>query len=205
MNPKLIVFEGIDGSGKSSLVQSLTEKLNQSNFKFKNFSEPTKYEHGLKIREFLQNKIFLSKSQQIELFLKDRKDSIFKNINPNLDSGFHVILDRYFYSMAAYQSDENFSAEKIIQLNLDEKFLIPDFVFYLEIDPKIALSRTSNRGESEFFENLDELTKVANEYKKILPKDTIYVDAEKSGIDVQNFCYERILSILSFDNTITKQ
>ena len=197
MKPKLIVFEGIDGSGKSSLVQKLSENLNNSNLKVKNFFEPTKYENGRKIREFLQNKISLSKKEQIELFLKDREDSISKNIRPSLDSEFHVILDRYFYSMAAYQSDENFSAEKIIQLNLEQNFLIPDFVFYLEIDPKIALSRTTKRGESEFFENLDELTKVSNEYKKILPKDTIFVNAEKSPDEVYQFCFEKLIEILS--------
>ncbi len=197
MKQKLIVFEGIDGSGKTSLVQKITEELNKLNFKVKNFFEPTKYEHGLKIREFLQNKISLSKNEQIQLFLKDRKDSISKNIQPNLDSEFHIILDRYFYSMAAYQSDESFSSEKIIQLNLDEKFLLPDFVFYLEIDPKIALSRTAKRGESEFFENLDELTRVANEYKKILPKNTIYVDAEKSSEEVLEFCFKKLILLLS--------
>lgn len=195
MNPNLIVFEGIDGSGKSSLVKNLQLELSK-NFPVKNFYEPTNFESGSLIRKFLQNKIFLSKIELIELFLSDREDSISKNILPSLNSGFHILLDRYFYSMAAYQSDEVYSPEKIMELNLEKKFLIPDKVFYLSIRPEIALERASLRGESERFEKLDILKKVDLAFKKILPMDTIFVDAEKTKEEVFSFCLEKLKNFL---------
>jgi dTMP kinase len=78
-NGKLIVFEGIDGSGKSTLSTMVLNALVERNFPIVKFNEPTNFEKGMKIRQFLRKEIHLSREQQIELFLEDRKDSLEKN------------------------------------------------------------------------------------------------------------------------------
>ncbi|HNH07452.1 MAG TPA: dTMP kinase, partial [Leptospiraceae bacterium] len=109
MKPFFIVIEGIDGSGKSTLSKSLFSELSR-NMECCLFSEPTQFETGLKIRKHLKGEISLSKADLISEFLEDRKLSIERNIQPSLSQGKNVILDRYFYSMAAYQSDSSTSA-----------------------------------------------------------------------------------------------
>jgi dTMP kinase len=190
---KFIVFEGIDGSGKTSLIQSIKLDLENRNIKVQNFFEPTKYANGIKIREFLSGKISLTNEEQIDLFLLDRKDSLTKNILPTLNSGEMILLDRYFYSMAAYQSNEKISSSEIIQRNISENFILPDLLIYLDIEPKLALERTSKRGNEEVFENLSKLTKVKNEYEKILPENCFRLNAALPNSELRNLCLSKIL------------
>ncbi len=196
-NGKFIVFEGIDGSGKTSLIQSIKLELENRNIKVQNYFEPTKYAHGIKIREFLSGKISLSYEEQIDLFLLDRKDSLEKNILPSLNSGETILLDRYFYSMAAYQSNEKISSTEIIQRNISENFILPDLLIYLDIEPKLALERTSKRGQAEVFETLSQLTKVKNEYEKILPKNCFRLNATLPNYELRDLCLTKILEFIS--------
>lgn len=177
---KFIVFEGIDGSGKTTLSNLFCEYLNKSKRKAVKFSEPTQYETGLEIRRFLKGEVNYTRDEQIDLFLKDRKESLDKNVYPNINNGTHVILDRYFFSTAAYQSDESLAPEKLLQLNLDKGFPYPDYVVFLDISPEEALARAEKRGDREYFENLSSLQKVDSAYRKILPWSTIYINAKKT-------------------------
>lgn len=165
-----IVIEGIDGSGKTTLSESITRILNSSGKKAVRFSEPTSYETGVFIRKFLSGEIQLSKKEQIDAFLLDRVESVSRNILPSLQSGIIVILDRYYYSTAAYQASSNFPPESILQLNIDKNFPKPDILFFLDISPNLALERLSIRGKKkEIFETLENLEKIYLNFKKILP------------------------------------
>ena len=174
--PLFIVFEGIDGSGKSTLAKNIYKKLNDAKIKSVLFNEPTGFATGQKIRSFLKGEINLSVDEQLKLFIDDRKLSVSRNIQPSLDDGYNVILDRYYFSTAAYQSSERFSPQKIVQMNQQEGFPAPDILFYLEIEPAIAMKRISQRGRTESFEKLDELFRIKNAYTKIL-HNAIFLDA----------------------------
>jgi dTMP kinase len=191
--PKLVVFEGIDGSGKSTLSTMVLHSLLERNFPIVKFNEPTNFETGIKIRKFLRKEISLNREEQIELFLLDRKDSLEKNVFPNLKAGNSVILDRYFYSMAAYQSDEAISPEKILDMNLSRNYPIPDLVIYLEINPEISLARTRRRNAAEHFENLETLKKVSQAYEKIIPKNALKLDATLPQIKLKELCITHII------------
>lgn len=190
---KFIVFEGIDGSGKSTLSTMVLNSLIERNFPIVKFNEPTSFETGMKIRKFLRKEISLSREEQIELFLADRKDSLEKNVYPNLKAGNSVILDRYFYSMAAYQSDENIQPETILHMNLNRNYPVPDLIIYLEINPEISLARTKRRNANEHFENLETLKKVSLAYEKVIPKTALKLDATLPQAKLKELCISHII------------
>lgn len=176
-----IVFEGIDGSGKTSLAKALTEKLNSLGLASKYFYEPTHYKHGLKIRAYLKEEIPLTKEELIKLFLLDRKDSVNQNIIPNLKSGRNVILDRYFYSMAAYQASSEFPPLEILSFNTKQNFPSPEVLFFLDIPIQVAYERIHKRDKKkETFESLEELKRIVKNYNEILPHNAIRLNALKT-------------------------
>jgi dTMP kinase len=192
---KFIVFEGIDGSGKSTLTKNLFLLYHQKKIPIILFREPTSYATGIRLREFLQNKIQLDSKDELNLFIEDRKESVSKNIRPHLNNNYNILLDRYYYSTAAYQANEFRSPHSILTLNLKEDFPVPDFLFYLEIDPEVSLTRLqANRGELERFEKLDKLKSIQFNYDLVLPKSTIRLDATKSEQEL----VDEVIAILNF-------
>ncbi|OOV46927.1 dTMP kinase [Leptospira kirschneri serovar Pomona] len=193
--PIFVVFEGIDGSGKSTLCRSLTEKLIELGIPSVTFTEPTNLETGKYLRKFLRGEIELKKEEQIEAFLNDREESLKQNILPALNSDKNVLLDRYMYSTAAYQSGDDLSPEMILKKNLNRNFKIPDLLFYLDLSPSIALERLNRRKEDkERFETLAQLEKIRSAYEKILPKDTIQINGNKKPNQIVQECLEILLT-----------
>lgn len=98
------------------------------------------------------------------------------------------------YSTAAYQSDDDLLPESIIEKNLNRNFRIPDLLFYLDLNPVIALERLNRRKEGkERFETLAQLEKIRSAYDRILPKETIRIDGEKGPDEIVLECLEIFL------------
>ena len=189
-----IVIEGIDGSGKTSLSNNLVNKLNELGKIAVRFSEPTNFESGKYIRKFLKGDILLSKKEQIDAFIFDREVSVLKNIKPALQDNKIVVLDRYYYSTAAYQASEDFSPEEILNLNLEKKVPKPDLLFYINIQPELAYKRISSRNDQkEIFESIDELTKINLNFHAVLPSTKIILDGLLSENELVNSCLNHIL------------
>ena len=187
-----IVIEGIDGSGKSTLAENLCNELKKLGKKAQKFSEPTNFETGKYIRKFLKGEIELSKLEQIQAFISDRELSVKNNILPNLKENY-VVLDRYFFSTAAYQGSTEYSPEFILELNLSKKFPFPDLLFYLEINPSSALDRLKHRGgKLEIFESIQKLTEISENFQKILPNSTIRLN----GLDKQEIILEKCITYI---------
>ncbi|MCG6167131.1 dTMP kinase [Leptospira sanjuanensis] len=192
--PVFVVFEGIDGSGKSTLCKSLTEKLVERGIPSVGFTEPTNLETGKFLRKFLRGEIELGREEQIEAFLNDREESLKQNILPSLQSGKNVLLDRYMYSTAAYQSGDDLSPEAILTKNLNRNFRTPDLLFYLDLNPATALERLSRRKEDkERFETLAQLKKIHAAYERILPKEAIRIDGERGPDEIAQECLSILL------------
>ena len=92
MKGKLIVIEGIDGSGKSTCAKNLTEKLNSINIKTIYTFEPTHSHYGAKLREGMLSED-LDAEEELLLFVKDRKEHIEYMIKPALEEGYFIILE----------------------------------------------------------------------------------------------------------------
>ncbi len=152
-----IVFEGIDGAGKSTQIQLLGEWLEANGFKVETLREPTDSEVGKLIRRILQRPDATTDNVQKTLGLLFAADRMLIMDKLNDESRI-VISDRSFISSLAYQEP----AEWIGVLNRYAKE--PDLLILLDLDVKKSVARTS---KEDTFENEDFLTGVRENYLKL--------------------------------------
>ena len=178
MKGKLIVIEGIDGSGKSTCAKNLAEKLNSINIKTIYTFEPTHSHYGAKLRDGMLSED-LDAEEELLLFVKDRKEHIEYMIKPALEEGYFIILDRYFYSSIAYQGAKGIDINRIINMHKD--FIIkPDIVFIFHLPIDIALNRIiSKRGIADRFENETYLKKVDKIFYSFNEPFIYHIDTDK--------------------------
>ena len=156
---KFIVFEGIDGAGKSTQIKLLSEALAKHGIESRNSMEPTELPSGREIRRALSGELKKTPLEMAEMFAADR---IAHNteIKKQLSDGVTVISDRYYYSSLAYQGAE-LGYDIVAGLNLDrEGIRRPDICVFLDLSPEKSLARIGGRGENvEIYENFEYLTK----------------------------------------------
>jgi len=142
----LIVLEGIDGTGKSTQTRLLAEWFESRGREVVRSREPTDGPWGRKLRESAADGR-LSPEQELELFLKDRRQHVGELIGPALAAGKDVILDRYYFSTMAYQGARGFDPDEIRRRN--EAFApLPDHLFILDLPVDLALDRIGARGDT---------------------------------------------------------
>src|SRR4051812_29808874 len=152
----LVVLEGIDGAGKSTVLCRLEEYCAKRGLPTVTSSEPTRGEWGMQLRRSMTAGR-LDLKEELALFLKDRAEHVETLIRPALSEGKVVLLDRYYLSTAAYQGARGAFPEAILREN--EKFApLPDLVILLDFDPAAGLARIRARGDApNTFEQLDQL------------------------------------------------
>ena len=178
----LFVFEGIDGTGKSTHCKNMEAHLNKIGVPVARFREPTDGIWGQKIRKVLTHgRVGVTREEELSWFIEDRREDVRNNIIPALNLNKVVLLDRYIYSTAAYQGALGLDKEIILREN--ENFApIPDRVYIFTAPVEECLSRIENSRESRSsFEKLEYLTQVqkifnsfaGNNIKKIKSIGTI--------------------------------
>jgi dTMP kinase len=155
----LVVLEGIDGTGKSTLARSLAQQLTLLGHDVVLSREPTDGPHGRRLRQSATLGR-LSANEELETFIADRREHVSSLILPSLAAGRIVVLDRYYFSTAAYQGSRGLDWRAILDRN--EAFAPePDLLLILEIDPTQSLGRIQGRGDAaNEFERLENLQKV---------------------------------------------
>ena len=156
-----IVFEGIDGSGKSSVIARLKDHLESKGMKVMVTAEPT----GGAIGKFVATTDDLIPEAEALLFVADRALHT-KDIMKWMDDGYVVLCDRYFASTLAYQSAAGMDIGWLKSIN-SKVIIQPDITILMDIDPEVSLKRVSQRGEMSRFEKLDYLRKVREAYLNI--------------------------------------
>ena len=153
---KLIVIEGIDGTGKSTQATLLAEALRAKGHDVVQSHEPTDGLWGKKLRESATTGR-LSIDDELEYFLKDRQQHVEELITPTVQRGGIVILDRYYFSSMAYQGARGIDPTEIRCQN--ETFAPqPDLLIILDLDVDVALKRIGVRdGEANEFEKKENL------------------------------------------------
>ncbi|HDZ26851.1 MAG TPA: dTMP kinase [Candidatus Aminicenantes bacterium] len=191
----LIVFEGIDGSGKSTQAKILLERLQEEDFDAVYFREPSKGKWGRKIKKKALHPDSLSPEEELDLFQKDRRENVEQNLKPALKKKKIVILDRYYYSNIAYQGAKGID-EKLIR-RMNEEFAVePDLVFIFDIDPKKGLERIENRKKKDkLFEREDYLVKVREIFRSFKGEKFVHIDALKSEEEISKEIQEIALPI----------
>jgi len=185
---KLITFEGIDGSGKSTQIQLLEAEFEKMRIAYKTFREPGGTDLSEKIREILLDKdnIELNPNAESLLFAAARAQLTVEQIKPALAKGDCVICDRFTDSTIAYQGYGRGLNIKNLEMinNIATDGLTPDITFILDIDPVKASERMKaeapDRMESggiEFFQ------KIRQGYHQIMeqnPNRCIVINGEQS-------------------------
>src|SRR5687768_52761 len=146
----LVALEGIDGTGKSTQVGRLTAAFRAEGYDVLSLSEPTQSPWGRRLREVMTvGRRLLAPSQELDLFLQDRRYDVAAHIKPALAAHKLVLMDRYYFSTMAYQGALGIDPEHIRRLN--EVFApVPDLVFILLIPPTEALARIrQSRGQAD--------------------------------------------------------
>ena len=202
MNSTYIAFEGIDGSGKTSIIENLSDILNSQNKEHTIVREPGGTSVGEGIRELL-----LSHDYQVNplaealLFCAQRSQLIEEVVLPSLNNGVIVLSDRSAYSSVAYQGEgRGLGYEKIYQLNdISIQSNWPERVVLLDIDPEVSLSRQQvadriGSDKVEFFQ------KVRTGYLKLAEefKDSFLILNAENNIE-ENI--EAICNWLEIDNS----
>ncbi len=166
-NGLLVVFEGIDGTGKSTQMRLLAGALRDRGYRVVETREPTAGEFGQQIRSLYLKRSTVSAEEELALFIKDRRQHIDTLIQPSLNEGRIVLCDRYFLSTAAYQGAAGCDPERIISLH--EFAPDPNLAIIFEVDPEVSIKRiTETRGDVlNDFEQLESLKKVDSIFRKM--------------------------------------
>ncbi len=169
-----IVFEGIDGAGKTTQINLLAEKLRAAGLDPYITAEPTGMETGRAIRRVLSGAVPKTPTQVAAMFVQDRIDH---NVDPEqgievlLAQGKAIICDRYYYSSLAYQGSLT-DFDWVMACNCDcPEIRRPDLCIFLDLSPEESMKRiTRDRTETEIYEKADTLTKVRARYMDVFEK-----------------------------------
>jgi len=158
----LVNLEGIDGCGKSTQSKLLLEKLEGEGENVIILKEPTKRPHGQKLWDVLHGKRKASNEEILELFVLDRKQHVEEKIQPSLDDGAVVLMDRYYYSSMAYQVAGGIDVEEIREKHIFAPK--PDVVLIFDLPVSVALERVKGHSDADEFEKEEHLEKVREAY-----------------------------------------
>ena len=158
----LVNLEGIDGCGKSTQSKLLLKKLEGEGEKVIILKEPTKRPHGQKLWDVLHGKRKASNEEILELFVLDRKQHVEEKIQPALDEGTMVLMDRYYYSSMAYQVAGGIDVKEIREKHAFAPK--PDVVLIFDLPVSVALKRVKGHSDADEFEKEEHLEKVREAY-----------------------------------------
>jgi dTMP kinase len=196
-----ITFEGIDGSGKTTVAKRVVEALKQKGYDALYTCEPTGSEMGAALKSGYEKDV--NPFMELFLFLADRAAHT-KEISKWVDEGKIVICDRYADSTYAYQAimlEDELKGAGIEPLDWLKKisapFIIrPDLTLLFQIEPSVALRRIRRKGTK--FEKEKFLKNVQGVYEKIAKDDSRFVNIDASGTlaEVSQQSLEVVFSML---------
>ena len=198
-----ITFEGPDGSGKSTIIKKIHEKLVSEGYNIVLTREPG----GTPIAEKIRNIILDNENQELDarsealLYAASRRQHLVEKIWPALKEGKIVLCDRFIDSSIAYQGGgRNIGVENVLNVNLfATENTYPDLTIFFDVSPEIGLARVS-RDKKRVADRLDNENenfhdKVYETFKEIVknnPNRIISIDASKSIDEVFDATYKII-------------
>jgi dTMP kinase len=181
-----IVFEGLDGTGKTTQIKKLFSLLTEKDYPVVSLYQPTHGFWGTKLRELFIKGHIVPTYEEIQYSINDRRESVERDIIPALQTKNIVLLDRYYWSNAAYQGVLDVPYQKILELN--KEFPEPDIIIYFDIEVETAFKRILDKRNEipNQFEAIDSLIKSKTIFQKIITSKSfsgslITVQAEKDS------------------------
>ena len=193
----LIVFQGIDGSGKTTQAEILLAKLLKMGVAAVYFREPSLGRWGREIKEKAAFADSVTPEEELDLFQKDRRENVEINLLPALSEKKVVILDRYYFSTIAYQGAKGIDPAYIRRIN-EEFTVAPDIVFILDVDPRAGLDRIAERSQKdELFEREDYLVRVRELFNNIEGDNILHIDGSLASEEIAALIEQNTLALLS--------
>lgn len=170
-----IVFEGGEGTGKTTAIESIYDWIQEKDLKCIKTREPG----GIKISEEIRQVILDKDNTKMDgrtealLYTAARRQHLVEKVIPALNEGYVVLCDRFIDSSLAYQGfARGLGIDEVMSIN---KFAIgeymPDLSILFDLEPKIGLERISTSGEREInrldLEKIDFHEKVREGYNKV--------------------------------------
>lgn len=201
-----IAFEGIDGSGKSTQVKMLTEKMKEEGIYCYTTMEPTDSPIGSLIHQIMTGRIKADNKVIAALFAADRLDHLLNDINgivSKINEGITVISDRYYFSSYAYHSVD-MPMDWVIKANEQSSVILkPTVNIFIDVNPNTAIERIAkNRFHQELFEKKSRLVKVREKYLEAFVKlkeseRVIIVDGNRSKQEIADDIWDKIKPYLA--------
>lgn len=196
-----IAFEGIDGSGKSTQISLLTNRLNKEGIYCYTTMEPTNSPIGSLIHQIMTGRVKADNRAIAGLFVADRLDHLLNEVDgivSKINEGTTVITDRYYFSSYAYHSVD-MPMEWVIRANEQSSAILrPTITIFIDVKPDTAIERIAkNRFHQELFEKKSRLVKVRENYLKafeLLQKEEKYViiDGNQSQEKIAEIVWDTI-------------
>ena len=171
MKGLFISFEGGEGSGKSSAINVVKEKLEADGYKVVVTREPG----GISVSEQIRDVILavdnkMSKETEALLYAASRTEHLYAKVIPLVNDGYIVISDRYIDSSLAYQGyARGIGIEKVLEINMFAKEYLPKVTYFFDVRPEVGLARIVGRNKIDRLdlETFDFHQKVYDGYKEV--------------------------------------
>ena len=202
---KFIVFEGIDGSGKSTQIELLKKRLEEEGIPVYLTREPTDGPYGAMLHTIMTGRLDACPETIAALYVADRMDHI-KNARNGLlqkiEDGITVISDRYYFSSYAYQGAHMSMDYTIMANSICAQALRPDVNLFLDLEPEVSFRRISeNRTDFEIYEKLDNLKNTRDKYFEAFDKlkeeeNVAVIDADCTVEELSGRIWEEVKKVL---------
>mgnify|MGYP001215062181 CR=1 FL=1 len=197
----LVVFEGVEGSGKTTQTQILRDKLHGMNLPAITTREPGGTSSGELIRSLILEQEDLTPISELYLFNAARSLLIEQLVMPTLANGVHVIMDRFIYSTVAYQSYGRGIPLETVQAvnNIASHHLQPDIVVLLDIPAEKALNRRPNRQDRFERETLGFHAKIREGYLTMARsnrRNWLVVSADLEPEEIANIVWAKVETLI---------
>lgn len=203
MKGLFISFEGGEGSGKSSAINLIREKLVSDGYKVVITREPG----GVSVSEQIRNVILdvnntMSKETEALLYAASRTEHLYTKVIPLVNDGYIVLSDRYIDSSLAYQGHaRGIGIDKVLQVNMFAKEYLPTVTYFFDVKPEVGLARIQGRDKIDRLdlEKLDFHQKVYEGYQivcDLYPERVKRIDAERNLESIVNDVYQDIKKYL---------
>jgi len=204
-----IALEGLDGSGKSTQIKLLAQKLTERGLKTYTTAEPTDSRIGLIIKDIFKHKMEADHRTIAALYAADRLDHLTNKtdgILKKMEEGYTVITDRYYFSSYAYHGT-HMDINWVINANsLSADLLRPDLNIYIDITPEESTRRLNKgRDSMELYESTENLRKVKEKYFEafeiLREKESVsLVDGDRPESEIANDIWNEVSKLVGSDS-----
>jgi len=205
MKGLFITFEGCEGSGKTTVVESIYKELQRLGVKVVKTREPG----GSKIAEDIRNIILdvnntkMDKITEALLYASSRRQHLVEKVIPFLEEGYVVLCDRFLDSSLAYQGHaREIGIDKVYNINLSATDgLLPDLTVYIDVKPSVGLARIQSNNREQNRLDLEKISfheKVYEGYSIIKQKFPNRIKSINGEQDVDSVFNDTLKLILDF-------